>query len=444
MSDEQFIREALLLPPTAIEYHVSQTLQQLFPERAFIEVEGGNFDVESFAYADMCRIAPKASIHSQMLTYWLEPGPEVLYHGGRAPGMPPHLAALRRHPSRRGAKPSNPDQETMQRAKNAWYEVQWQGVTLEVLCLNRGSFWILADTLETAQAFYTAVCRWNAELHGELLVFNGSWYKDENLFQDIKGATFDNLILHGGLKEEIRDDLAQFFASRELYEEYGIPWKRGILFIGPPGNGKTHTVKALINSLQQPCLYIKSLQGIEMVFDRARSVSPCLLVIEDLELQLQPMMRSAFLNELDGFAANVGIVTLATTNHPERLDPGILERPSRFDRKYHFELPGVPERASYLALWNSSLKSALQVSTEAISRISELTEGFSFAYLKELILSSMMQWIASPGQSPMDEVMAAKVTSLREQMVSLSTLDDDGAGAGPIGPMGRTFGGPRR
>jgi AAA+ superfamily predicted ATPase len=216
----------------------------------------------------------------------------------------------------------------------------------------------------------------------------------------------------------------QFFASRALYDEYGIPWKRGILFIGPPGNGKTHTVKALINSMEQPCLYIKSLQGIQLVFDRARRISPCILVIEDLDLQVQPQNRSAFLNELDGFAANIGIVTLATTNHPERLDPGILDRPSRFDRKYHFELPDAPERSSYFALWNASLKPALQLSTDGISKISALTADFSFAYLKELFLSSMMQWITTPGQSAMEQVMMSKVATLREQMVSLSTLDD--------------------
>jgi AAA+ superfamily predicted ATPase len=48
------------------------------------------------------------------------------------------------------------------------------------------------------------------------------------------------------------------FNQLTTYEEYGIPWKRGILFVGSPGNGKTHAVKALINSMEQPCLYVKS------------------------------------------------------------------------------------------------------------------------------------------------------------------------------------------
>ena len=443
MSIEQFIREALFLPPAVIEYHVSQSLKQLFPEKAYIEVEGGYFDVESYASAQHCLLTPKTFIHNQTMTYWLEPGPEVMHHGGHAPQvMQLGGAQLRTHHSHQSEEPAKPEQETMDRFQNAWLEVQWQGATLDVLCLNRARYWILADTQEIARAFFVAVCKWNTELHSEVLVFDGgSWYKDENLFQDIKGATFDNLILRGNLKQEIRDDLVQFFNSRALYEEYGIPWKRGILFIGPPGNGKTHTVKALINSMEQPCLYIKSLQGIQQVFDRARRTSPCILVLEDLDLQLHPQMRSAFLNELDGFAANIGIVTLATTNHPERLDPGILDRPSRFDRKYHFELPDVPERSSYLAMWNASLKPALQLSSEGISKISELTADFSFAYLKELFLSSMMQWITTPGQSTMEQVMIDKVATLREQMVSVATFDDDETDSEQTGPV-RRFRGP--
>ena len=425
MNKEQFIREAFFLPPAVIEYHVSQSLKQLFPQKACIEVEGGYFDVTSYANAQQCLLTPKTFIHNQMTTYWLEPGPEVMHHGGPRPEVMHHGGtALRTRHSRLSEEPVKPEQETMDRPKNAWFEVQWQEATLEILCLNRASYWILADTQEIARAFFVAVCKWNTELHGEVLVFNGGWYKDENLFQDIKGATFDNLILRGNLKQEIRDDLVQFFASRALYDEHGIPWKRGILFIGPPGNGKTHAVKALINSMDQPCLYIKSLNGVQQVFDRARRTSPCILVIEDLDSQLHPQNRSAFLNELDGFAANIGIVTLATTNHPERLDSSILERPSRFDRKYHFELPDDPERSTYLALWNASLKPALQLSPEGISKLSDLTADFSFAYLKELFLSSMMQWITRPGQSTMEQVMMGKVATLREQMVSVYALDD--------------------
>src|SRR5438132_8706653 len=169
--------------------------------------------------------------------------------------------------------------------------------------------------------------------------------------------------------------------------------------------------------MEQPCLYVKSFKAphgadqfnIHQVFDRARKTAPCILVLEDLESQLTPQNRSFFLNELDGFAANIGIVTLATTNHPERLDPAILERPSRFDRKYPFGLPEQAERKAYIALWNEALKPTLRLSKEEMEKITAATEGFSFAYLKELFLSSKMCWIANPQQGTMGEVMNIQV-----------------------------------
>lgn len=57
-------------------------------------------------------------------------------------------------------------------------------------------------------------------------------------------------------------------------------------------------------------------------------MSKSLLILEDLDSLLTDQNRSFFLNELDGFAANEGIVTIASTNHPERLDPAISNRPS--------------------------------------------------------------------------------------------------------------------
>ena len=149
-----------------------------------------------------------------------------------------------------------------------------------------------------------------------------------------------------------------------------------------------------------------------------------MLVLEDLDSLLNDENRSFFLNELDGFAANTGIVTLATTNHPERLDPAILDRPSRFDRKYSFALPGCPERVEYITLWNASLQDLMRLPTEAIPQLAALTEGFSFAYLKELFLSSMMRWIAAPQADIMDKLMIEQVELLSQQMTSVKAFPD--------------------
>ena len=271
--------------------------------------------------------------------------------------------------------------------------------------------------------FFAAVCEWSAEVRGEVLVFqDGDWERNKELLAAIKAATFDNLILRGSLKEEIQSDLVQFFAARETYERYRIPWKRGVLFTGPPGNGKTHTVKALINQLQKPCLYVKGFkseyatdqENIALVFERARMTTPCLLVLEDLDSMLDETSRSLFLNELDGFETNSGLVVLATTNHPELLDPAIVERPSRFDRKYAFDSPGEQERLAYISGWNRKLEPELQICESITNQVVQVTEGFSFAYLKELFLSSMMQWMSQ--EMSMAEVMIDQAGRLRAQM----------------------------
>ncbi len=86
-----------------------------------------------------------------------------------------------------------------------------------------------------------------------------------------------------------------------------------------------------------------SMKSIFARYSTTLAAPPCILVLEDLDSLLTPQNGSFFLNELDGFAANIGIVTLATTNHPERLQSAILEPSSRFDRKYPF---GLPEQAA--------------------------------------------------------------------------------------------------
>jgi AAA+ superfamily predicted ATPase len=229
---------------------------------------------------------------------------------------------------------------------------------------------------------------------------------------------------------ELKTDLEQFFASRATYERYRIPWKRGLLLVGPPGNGKTHAIKALVNWLRKPCFYVKSLTSkyysdhdtIKRVFDRVRETVPALLILEDLDSLITDKNRSFFLNELDGFAANTGIVLIATTNHPERLDTAIVDRPSRFDRKYHFALPAPAERAAYIAHWNGTLEAELRLTEAGQSQVVAATDAYSFAYLKELFLSSLMRWINAPHAATMDEVMLAQTHVLREQMSSAGVL----------------------
>ncbi|MEH2307287.1 ATP-binding protein [Nostoc sp.] len=406
MKIQKLITQALSLSNNAISYHVSQELAGIYPKKALLESNDSSFNLEKYAEANLCKIKYDTHIHNQTLTGWN--------------GM---------------------ENDIYKYTENARFQVSWQGNKIDVVfmswnegyCKTRYS-WILADSTEVAEKFFAAVCDWNSEIRDELLVFeDGYWDKNPELFQSIQSSTFENLVLNKTLKQDIQDDLINFFASRETYANYSVPWKRGILFIGSPGNGKTHTVKALINQMQQPCLYVKSFKSeyatdsdnIRKVFKQARQSAPCVLVLEDIDSLLNDENRSFFLNELDGFASNQGIVTIATTNHPERLDSAISDRPSRFDRKYHFDLPAFSERETYIRLWNDKLNSGMGLSEQAVSQMAALTEGFSFAYLKELFLSSMISWMGAMETGALEKIMISQVAILREQMSSTTVSNKD-------------------
>lgn len=67
-------------------------------------------------------------------------------------------------------------------------------------------------------------------------------------------------------------------------------------------------------------------------------------------------------------------------------------------------------------MWNDQLKLPMRLSKAAIAQIAELTDGFSFAYLKELFFSSMSQWMETMTPGTMETIMLSQTSVLREQI----------------------------
>lgn len=105
----------------------------------------------------------------------------------------------------------------------------------------------------------------------------------------------------------------------------------------------------------------------------------------------------------------------ATTDHLDRIDSAIIDRPSRFDRKYHFNLPGVEERYAYLNNWQRSLASEMGWQPEQVQIVAQATDGYSFAYLKDLVVSSVMNWMRDSNNVYVAVILAQSVI-LRQQM----------------------------
>jgi hypothetical protein len=408
----ELLDRTLSRPPSAISWSIHRELAKLRPGKALLTTDSCSFDVDDYERGGLCR---------------------------RQPMVPAPLLETDRDEEYRATY----------RVATGWHAVDWRGVTLEVVTLSffgdgcsQRLQWVIADSEKLAQAFFEEVCRWNDTPRARLLVFqHGEFRKSAELYEQIRRTTFDALVLPGQLKEEIRADVTRFFGAKTTYAEYGVPWKRGLLLIGPPGNGKTHTLRGLVHECGRPCLYVKDFKGrhstethnISRAFDRARAMSPCVLVLEDIDCHIDDDNRSVLLNELDGFARNDGLLVVATTNHPEKLDRSILDRPSRFDRKFHFPMPTAADRRAYLAMWNESLKPALRTTDSVLDRVAERSRNFSYAYLKELTLASTMAFMENPRPGGMDQLLSRTLETLRNEMDSTNVVLPPTVSGRPIG-----------
>jgi ATPase family associated with various cellular activities (AAA) len=128
------------------------------------------------------------------------------------------------------------------------------------------------------------------------------------------------------------------------------------------------------------------------IFRKARQEAPCYLVFEDLDSIVSDTVRSFFLNEVDGLSNNDGILMVGSTNHLEQLDPGISKRPSRFDRKYYFPVPDKEERIKYCEYWQDKLSDSKDIDFphRLCSAIADITDCFSFAYLQEAFVATLL------------------------------------------------------
>jgi hypothetical protein len=403
-------------------YRIGNALRAGWPDGALVEGGDSTFDLDGFVGAGHCARTP-CNLHLQVGTRWN--APFLADSTNDDVWVAPYAV---RQPRKVG------DGSLTRATENGVYDVRWQEHTLRVAIAswsegtcNHFRFWVLARDRDIAEAFVVAVCRFGHAPRHEILVINGErWKKDPELHAAIRASSLDDLVLPPSLRAEIVDDFTTFLAAREDYARLGVPWKRGVLLLGPPGNGKTHCLRGVLGMLDLPTIYVQSFRSrydtdernIEEIFDRARRIAPCALVFEDLDAQITAGNRSFFLNQLDGFSPNAGLLVLATTNHPERLDPAIVERPSRFDRKYHFPLPGPEGRATFLQRWTERLDPALELTAEQHTELVVETEGFSFAYLKELCLAAVLRWMKLKPSDGLHPLLRAQLEVLRAQMRS--------------------------
>ena len=230
---------------------------------------------------------------------------------------------------------------------------------------------------------------------------------------------WDDLFLEEDLKADIKNYIEGFLSSKHIYEKLKVAWKTGSIFYGPAGTGKTSLIRTIISQYNFKPVTVQSGtqtndDTITEAFEYASSQEPALLYIEDFDTLLgQTISLSHFLNMLDGVSSRKGLMVICTANDLSKLKESVVDRPSRFDRKFEFPVPNHEMTIKYLSKWFGDI---LKLSD--IKKIANETVpmNFSFAYLKELYIGSIYTALADGREIPtLKDVNITKKRMLKDK-----------------------------
>ncbi len=254
--------------------------------------------------------------------------------------------------------------------------------------------------------------KWGQTFLGELekkaKSFKGCIFKDDGtIFELEKEYTWNDIILPEPVKNMLLENVVNFKGQRDFFVKHGIPYKRGLLLYGAPGNGKTLAAKIIASLSGLNVIWLTAGQNmgygrnnISDIYDFARDMVPALILFEDIDLFSgdrrydEGGMLGELLNQMDGLEVNDGVVTMATTNDVTLLDKALAARPGRFDIKIHFDNPTEDARKELLI---RMLKDAVLEAPLSVDYFVRKTKDYSCAQVKEVAYRCM---ISSGRQEP--------------------------------------------
>jgi cell division protease FtsH len=214
------------------------------------------------------------------------------------------------------------------------------------------------------------------------------------------GVTFADVAGCDEAKLELQE-VVDFLRNPDRYKALGAKIPKGVLLVGPPGTGKTLLARAVAGEAGVKFYSLSGSDFVEMfvgvgaarvrdLFQQAKATAPCIVFIDELDAigrqrgvhvgavnDEREQTLNQLLVEMDGFAANAGVILLSATNRPEVLDRALL-RPGRFDRQVIVDAPDLEGREAILKVHSKGKPLGEDVN---LRRIAQATPGFSGADL---------------------------------------------------------------
>ncbi len=226
----------------------------------------------------------------------------------------------------------------------------------------------------------------------------GKVFDSDLRFMPRNSGASEKIILPTGVEKLVDRHLTGFLSLIDRLEGYGISSNKGVILSGPPGTGKTLLVRSIIENCEMTtiCLSPEKIKRntISQVYRAARKLSPCLVVLEDIDsaggihrkISDHPILGEV-LQALDGIEDNAGVVTLATTNYLENIDDALRDRPGRIERIITIPVPDAEARVRLI----SRLAEEFGIGDWLDPGwLAGCTEGFTGDWLRNLMQTSRM------------------------------------------------------
>ncbi len=233
---------------------------------------------------------------------------------------------------------------------------------------------------------------------GQVLSFGSEVFgHGETLLQFHRRAVVEEggLVLPAETLAAVRRQVVEVARHKRQLLGAGQHLKRGLLLYGPPGVGKTHTVRHLTSSLTGTTVIQLTGKAWHLVAEAcsvARTLQPAMVVIEDVDLiaedrEMYPgphPLLFQLLNEMDGLAEDADVVFVLTTNRADLLEPALAARPGRIDQAVELTLPDAAARRQLFELY----RGALEVDDSGVDELLERTGAVTASFVKELLRRS--------------------------------------------------------